>query len=253
LHLLDNVGMATKSTKRSKPTKKPATRQKPASRRKAGGSASNDMQQISRAVFRPEVGGVLLVLLAIFTLLSLLTASRGQLTGGWIDLLTALFGVGVWGVSLCARRHRAVDGDPRRRSDAELALAASGWRAHSFYECHHGVVVVVGAGGARTRDRRRRRRRPDGSVSGGCAGAHPERCPGAWAFVTFLLVSGVVLVFDRILVAGWYALQDQQRAPRGREAAPPAARLCCARQATGRSARVVAAHLLAAVITAAAR
>ena len=90
--------MATKSTKRSKPTKKPATRQKPASRRKAGGSASNDMQQISRAVFRPEVGGVLLVLLAIFTLLSLLTASRGQLTGGWIDLLTALFGVGVWGV-----------------------------------------------------------------------------------------------------------------------------------------------------------
>ena len=80
--------MATKPKKTAKkPSKKAPSRQKP-----TGGS----IQEISRAVFRAEVGGVLLVLLALFTLLSLLTASRGQLTGSWIDLLRTLFGAGVW-------------------------------------------------------------------------------------------------------------------------------------------------------------
>ena len=214
--------MATKSTKRSKPTKKPAPRQKPASRRKAGGSASNDMQQISRALFRPEVGGVLLVLLAIFTLLSLLTASRGQLTGGWIDLLTALFGVGVWGVPFVLGGIglwmviRAVDQMPNlpwQRPAGAVILFMSILTALSLL-----LEPAVRARATAEGDA--------GGQMGQFLADALERtlsAPGAWAFVTFLLVSGVVLVFDRILVAGWYALQDQQRAPRGGDGAPPAA------------------------------
>lgn len=45
---------------------------------------------------RAEVIGVLLVLAALFTLLSLITGSRGALTGAWIDFLRSLFGSGVW-------------------------------------------------------------------------------------------------------------------------------------------------------------
>ena len=81
---------ASKPTKRKKPTKKAPPRRKP-----SGGNGGS-IQDVSRAIFRAEVGGVLLVLLALFTLLSLLTASRGQLTGSWVDLLRGLFGVGVW-------------------------------------------------------------------------------------------------------------------------------------------------------------
>ena len=44
--------MATKATRRKKPAKKPAPRRK-------SSSSNNDLQQISRAIFRPEVGGVL--------------------------------------------------------------------------------------------------------------------------------------------------------------------------------------------------
>ena len=66
--------MATKSTKRKKPTKKPAPPRKP-SRRSGGGSGggsrggsggADGIDKLSRAIFRPEVAGVLLVLLAVF-------------------------------------------------------------------------------------------------------------------------------------------------------------------------------------------
>ena len=43
---------------------------------------------------------MLLVLLAVFTLLSLITGSRGQITDAWIGLLVSWFGMGVWGLPL---------------------------------------------------------------------------------------------------------------------------------------------------------
>ncbi len=58
------------------------------------------LQQLRESLLRAEVMGLSLVLISVFTLLSLLTGSRGQLTGWWIDTLTALVGVGVWGVPL---------------------------------------------------------------------------------------------------------------------------------------------------------
>ncbi len=47
--------------------------------------------------FRPEVGGILLLLIALLTLLSLIPVERGVLMQGWIDLLRLGFG---WGVLL---------------------------------------------------------------------------------------------------------------------------------------------------------
>ena len=51
-------------------------------------------------VARTEILGLSLVLISVFTLLSLLTGSRGSVTGLWIDLLRAATGDGVAGVPL---------------------------------------------------------------------------------------------------------------------------------------------------------
>lgn len=46
---------------------------------------------------KPQVIGIVLILIAGFTLLSLITNSRGLITSAWIDGLEYLLGVGVWG------------------------------------------------------------------------------------------------------------------------------------------------------------
>lgn len=51
-------------------------------------------------LLRPEIVGLTLVVISIFTLLSLFSTSRGSLTGYWINLLESLTGEGVWGVPL---------------------------------------------------------------------------------------------------------------------------------------------------------
>ena len=58
------------------------------------------IDQILTIAARPEVLGLVLVLLSVFTLLSLLTTTRGVITGQWIDFLQQLFGMGKWGVPL---------------------------------------------------------------------------------------------------------------------------------------------------------
>lgn len=70
----------------------------------------------SAAPSSTEVGGVLLVLLAILHAAEPADGQPRPLTGGWIDLLRA-FGIGVWGVPLVLG-DSGCDGDPRRGSDA---------------------------------------------------------------------------------------------------------------------------------------
>ena len=55
-------------------------------------------EQLRATVLRPEVIGVVLVLISAFTLLSLVTGSRGSVTDAWIRGLETLVGVGVWGL-----------------------------------------------------------------------------------------------------------------------------------------------------------
>lgn len=71
---------------------------------------------------RVEVVGLSLVLISVFTLLSLLTGSRGSVTGLWIDLLRDATGDGVAGVPLLTgflglwMVLRAIDRPDRRKS-----------------------------------------------------------------------------------------------------------------------------------------
>ncbi len=51
---------------------------------------------VPQFLLRSDVAGLVLVTVAVFTLLSLLTGSRGALTGAWIDLLERLTGSGAW-------------------------------------------------------------------------------------------------------------------------------------------------------------
>ena len=76
------------------------------------------------AIARVEVVGLSLVLISIFTLLSLLTDSRGSVTGLWIDLLRFATGDGVAGVPLLTGFLglwlvlRAIEGPNRRSSSS---------------------------------------------------------------------------------------------------------------------------------------
>ena len=75
-------------------------------------------------VARVEIVGLSLVLISVFTLLSLLTGSRGSVTGLWIDLLRLATGDGVAGVPLLTgflglwMVLRAIDGPDRRTAQS---------------------------------------------------------------------------------------------------------------------------------------
>jgi S-DNA-T family DNA segregation ATPase FtsK/SpoIIIE len=197
--------MTTKSTRHKKPTKKPAPQRKP--NRRSGGSGADSIEKLSRAIFRAEVAGVLLVLLAVFTLLSLLTASRGQLTGGWVDLLQSLFGRGVWGVPLVLGLLglwvviRAIDQMPnlpwqRPAGLSILFMAVITAISLLFDPILRGRMAAEGDAG--------------GAVGQFLADALQQSLstPGAWAVVTFLTLAGVFLLFDQALLDGWYALSN---------------------------------------------
>lgn len=71
-----------------------------ASRRRKKRTQPDPIMQVLTTLARAEVVGAVLVLLALFTLLSLVTESRGWLTAWWIDLLRQTVGVGVWGAPI---------------------------------------------------------------------------------------------------------------------------------------------------------
>ncbi len=65
----------------------------PAQRRRGRTRPSTTLPQFLQ---RSDVAGLILVTVAVFTLLSLLTGSRGALTAAWIDLLERATGSGAW-------------------------------------------------------------------------------------------------------------------------------------------------------------
>lgn len=76
---------ASKSTKSTRQPKKPAPKA-PAAKAPARQPAKGRGSAAAPAgspLLRPEVIGALLVVLAVFTLLSLLSGSRGDVTAGW--------------------------------------------------------------------------------------------------------------------------------------------------------------------------
>ncbi|MCC6458509.1 MAG: DNA translocase FtsK [Caldilineaceae bacterium] len=150
------------------------------------------IDQILTVAARPEVLGLVLVLLAVFTLLSLLTSTRGAITGQWIDLLEQLFGMGKWGVPLVTGALglwvviRAIDRMPNLP-----------WQTPAG----SGILFVAYITAATLLFR------SDPASSGGAVGlflaTNLENALGlwgAWSFVTILVITAIVLLTDRLLL-----------------------------------------------------
>ncbi|MCC6168083.1 MAG: DNA translocase FtsK 4TM domain-containing protein [Caldilineaceae bacterium] len=152
------------------------------------------IDQFINAMARPEVAGLLLILLSVFTLLSLLTGSRGEITAWWIGQLERLVGMGVWGLPLVTAALglwiviRAIERMP------DLPWQRPAGFAVLF------LVYVVSA--ALLVDH-------DSVAAGGLLGAELATrlydsvgLWAAWSVVTFTGVIGVVLLTDRLLLDG---------------------------------------------------
>ena len=150
------------------------------------------IDQILTIAARPEVLGLVLVLLSVFTLLSLLTTTRGVITGQWVDFLEQLFGMGKWGVPLVTGALglwvviRAID----RMPDLPWQTPAGS-----------GVLFVAYITAATLLFR------SDPASSGGALGLfladtlqNALGLWGAWSFVTILVITAIVLLTDRMLL-----------------------------------------------------
>ncbi len=150
-------------------------------------------------ISRGDVVGTSLVLVSVFTLLSLLTGSRGRLTGAWIDLLQTATGVGVWAVPLLTgiiglwMVIRAIERMPDLPWQRPLGLTLL------F------LALITGATLAQPEPTRLALAEDGGA--GGWLGyilatflESSLRSWGAWAAVTFLAILGLVLLTDRLLL-----------------------------------------------------
>lgn len=164
--------------------------------RKKRSRKSSDWQdtvdQVVAALFRPEVGGLLLIVVSAFTLLSLVTGSRGRVTGWWIDRLQEFVGIGVWGLPLVAgliglwiviRRIDQMPNLPWQRPAGLVLL---------FLAFITGTALFVAS---------------DPAAAGGWLGMQIATLMGesagnwgAWAVVTFTAMLGFVLLTNGLLL-----------------------------------------------------
>ncbi|MFN8494121.1 MAG: DNA translocase FtsK 4TM domain-containing protein [Caldilineaceae bacterium] len=167
------------------------------------------LQSIAGVVMRAEVGGVVLILLATVTLLSLLTQSNGVITAALINALQTLFGVGVWGFPIVTgvlglwmviRAIERLPDLPWERPAGLSVLFLAGIIGATLWlqttdPAAGGQVGLLLANGIR-------------SIIG---------LGGAWAVVAFLLIMGIVLLTDHLLpdiaVELWYQWQEWRQRP----------------------------------------
>jgi S-DNA-T family DNA segregation ATPase FtsK/SpoIIIE len=222
--------MATKASKSGKPnkqTKRPATKApSKAPAKKQGKQGAQGGGDWSAALLRPEVAGVGLVLIAVFTLLSLLTGSRGGVTEGWVGFLRSLFGAGVWGIPLVTGALglwliiRAIERMPnmswqRPVGFGILFLTLTTAAALLIPSQQRLTAALAGDGGGQVGT----------ALADGLQGLLGGW--GAWAAVTFMVILGVVFLADRLLLDAWYWFSDwssQGGGVQGARSAPPAAK-----------------------------
>ncbi len=182
-----------------------------ATRRKKKSGELDEILQMLGFLLRTEVQGIVLVLLSVFTLLSLFTNSRGSITGAWIDLVRSLTGDGVWGVPLLTGALglwmviRAVDKMP------DLPWQKPTGVSLIFLAYITGITLVS--------PQFVRMAQAKQGEAGGWIGFYLAELLeaalslwGAWAAVSALAVLGIVLLTDRMLLNlfldSWDALAD---------------------------------------------
>ena len=223
---------ASKPTKSTKPAKKPAAKSpsRPPAKAKSkssgrSGASGGSGADLAGSLLRPEVMGAALVLLAVFTLLALVTGSRGGVTEGWVGVLRSLFGSGVWGIPLVAGALglwliiRAIERMPNMSWQRPVGFGIL-------------FLAMITAAALRLRARCAAAAAYAGEGGGELGSAFADGLQallgswGAWAAVTFLFILGIVFLADRILVDAWYWFSDwsNQRAQARPTAYGPARR-----------------------------
>jgi S-DNA-T family DNA segregation ATPase FtsK/SpoIIIE len=168
-------------------------------------------EEFAGVIMRPGVVGSALVLVAVFTMLSLLTGSRGNVSGAWVDGLRSLVGVGAWLAPIVAGGLglwmviRAMEHAPTLPWTRPVGLGLM------F------IAIVVGASLLIPSDLRASIA-AEGNA-GGWLGTQIANILelsitsiGAWALVVFLFVSGLILFTERLLIditAGLWARSAQ--------------------------------------------
>ncbi len=154
-------------------------------------SSADPLQATLDVITRPEVVGLVLVLFAVMTLLSLVTSSTGAITGAWLNWLKMLFGIGVWGFPFVSGALglwmviRAVEKMTNMPWRHPLGLGVL------FLAALIGVTLwndpAVAAGG----------------LVGSLLAESLRQVVGvgvAWAIVTFLTIAALLLLTDRVLI-----------------------------------------------------
>ncbi len=161
-------------------------------------------EQVLSNITRADVTGVVLILIAVFTLLSLMTGSRGSITAAWINALDRVFGIGAWAFPLLLSAVglwlviHAVERMPDMSWQRPVGVALL------F------VAFITGAALPFS---------PTEPYDGGWLGSQIAgllepaiTAGGTWALVTLLSIAGIALLADRFIVESglliWDTVQD---------------------------------------------
>ncbi len=171
---------------------------KPARKKKTQPSIGETIVDV---LTRPGFVGSVLVLVAVFTLLSLISGSRGTLTGAWVETLRGWFGMGVWlapvalgiiGLWLVFAAMEQIPTPAWRRPVGVFVLFMAFIIGASLLLPSNIRDQITAAGSA------------GGRVGTALATLLQTTITnvGAWAFVAFLAVSGIIFLTDRMLIDG---------------------------------------------------
>ncbi len=146
----------------------------------------------------PKILGLALVVMAVFTVLSLISEERGKVTGAWIDYLEHMVGLGAWGVPLVVgaigiwliiRSVEEMPDVPWQRPAGILLLFVAYLTGTAMLS---GVAAEASSG-----------------VVGSQTAATLERLlggTGAWIAVSVFGIAGLILLTDRLLLDAGYEI-----------------------------------------------
>jgi len=176
---------------------------------------------LAEILLRPGLVGSVLVLVAVFTLLSLVAGSRGTVTTSWVAWLRSAFGDGIWAVPIVT----GVVG-------LAMVFAAMDGREAPQWRRPLGILVLFAAlliGLSLSLPPELRSVATDAGNAGGWLGTELANAlqrtvtqVGAWSVVAFLVVSGMILVLDALLTEIVAATGVWMRERAARRAEPPA-------------------------------
>ena len=162
------------------------------------------LQQIADFLLRPELWGLALIGVSLFTLLNLLTGSRSAFTDAWISYLQDMVGLGAWGVPLVTGVLglwvviRAVEQMPDLPWQRPVGITVL------FLAFVTGAALYAGTAAQSA-----------GGLVGSGIAAFLNTYLGriaAWFVISLAAVSGVILLTDQLLlnatVEGWYRSHD---------------------------------------------